>query len=186
MSDIKAKIGAASLSGNINAATIHSTILEGGTVEILVPWVYIGSEQPAPDSEAIIWIDPTDSAFVLKVLVDGEWEGVPSITGPQGPPGEPGPAGADGAPGPKGDTGDSGVYIGETAPTDENVNVWINPNGTDVEPSGGLTTEQVQSMIDASLASYDGGYTEAEIKQIVDDEVATMDIPTTLAWNQFE
>lgn len=29
----------------------------------------------------------------------------------------------------KGDTGDSGVYIGTEAPTDESVNVWINPEG---------------------------------------------------------
>lgn len=114
MSDIKAKIGAASLSGNINAATIRSTILKGGTVEIVVPWVYIGSEQPAADSQAIIWIDPTDSAFVLKLLVNGEWEGVPSITGPQGetgpqgPKGEDGRQGVDGEPGPKGDPGEQG------------------------------------------------------------------------------
>jgi len=30
----------------------------------------------------------------------------------------------------KGDTGDSGVYIGVEEPTNPNVNVWINPNGT--------------------------------------------------------
>lgn len=38
--------------------------------------------------------------------------------------------------GPKGDTGDSGVYIGETAPTDPDVSVWIDTSGTrDLAPT---------------------------------------------------
>lgn len=37
--------------------------------------------------------------------------------------------------GEKGDTGNSGVYVGETEPTDPNVNVWLNPDG---DPSGGV------------------------------------------------
>lgn len=211
MSDIKAKIGAASLSGNINAATIRSTILKGGTVEIVVPWVYIGSEQPAADSQAIIWIDPTDSAFVLKLLVNGEWEGVPSITGPQGetgpqgPKGEDGRQGIDGAQGPKGDpgeqgpkgdkgdtgaqgpAGDPGVYLGEVAPTDENIKVWINPNGTDIQQEG-LTETQVQTMIDSALENYqvpDCGYSEEAVRQIVDEKIATIEIPAALTWNTF-
>jgi hypothetical protein len=40
-------------------------------------------------------------------------------------------------PGPK---GDSGVYVGASAPTDESVNVWINPNGKAIDmPTGGAT-----------------------------------------------
>jgi len=35
--------------------------------------------------------------------------------------------------GEKGDTGPAGVYLGETAPTDPTINVWVDPNG---EPSG--------------------------------------------------
>lgn len=35
----------------------------------------------------------------------------------------------EGPPGQKGDTGDSGVYIGNTAPTNPDVKVWINPEG---------------------------------------------------------
>lgn len=35
--------------------------------------------------------------------------------------------------GTKGDTGNSGVYMGETEPTDPDVNVWINPDGEAVE-----------------------------------------------------
>ena len=45
-------------------------------------------------------------------------------TGLKGDTGETGPQG------PKGDTGDSGVYVGTTTPTDPDVNVWFNPNGT--------------------------------------------------------
>lgn len=35
----------------------------------------------------------------------------------------------DGAPGAKGDTGASGVYIGDSAPTDPTVNVWVDTDG---------------------------------------------------------
>ena len=54
-------------------------------------------------------------------------QGIQGETGPQGPQGIQGETGAQG---PKGDTGDSGVYIGTTAPSDPDVNVWINPSGT--------------------------------------------------------
>lgn len=49
--------------------------------------------------------------------------------GPKGDKGEPGPQGEPGKDGEKGETGDSGVYIGQTEPTDPDVNVWIDPNG---------------------------------------------------------
>jgi hypothetical protein len=49
--------------------------------------------------------------------------------GPQGPQGLPGQDGKDGKDG----SGGSGIHIGSEPPTDENVNIWINPNG---EPSG--------------------------------------------------
>ena len=39
------------------------------------------------------------------------------------------PKGQVGEKGDKGDTGDSGVYIGASAPSDENVNVWIDSDG---------------------------------------------------------
>ena len=45
-------------------------------------------------------------------------------TGPQGPKGDTGETGPQG---PAGADGASGVYVGETEPTDETVNVWINP-----------------------------------------------------------
>ena len=43
--------------------------------------------------------------------------------GPQGEPGEQGPVGEKGA------DGDSGVYVGASAPTDPQKNVWIDPTG---------------------------------------------------------
>lgn len=36
---------------------------------------------------------------------------------------------------PKGDRGESGVYIGDSEPTDPDINVWIDPNGTASIPS---------------------------------------------------
>lgn len=53
-------------------------------------------------------------------------------TGPQGPQGiqgEVGPQGEPGAQGPQGEPGASGVYVGSDAPTDPDVNVWIDPDG---------------------------------------------------------
>ena len=49
--------------------------------------------------------------------------------GAPGEKGDPGPQGNPGKDGEKGETGDSGVYIGQTEPTDPDVNVWIDPNG---------------------------------------------------------
>jgi hypothetical protein len=72
----------------------------------------------------------------IKNPVTGEWESIKAIPGPagakgdQGPAGERGPVGETGERGPKGDTGDSGVHIGGTAPIDENVNMWINPDSS--------------------------------------------------------
>ena len=56
--------------------------------------------------------------------------------------------GAKGDKGDKGDTGESGVVISTTAPVDEDVSVWINPNGTATEI---LTRADVQDMIDDSI-----------------------------------
>ena len=60
----------------------------------------------------------------------------------------------------KGDRGDSGVYVGGDKPTDEEVNVWIEPVAEDVdvlateeyvdktiESKGYMTEEQVRALI---------------------------------------
>ena len=90
---------------------------------------------------------------------NGNWVSIDVIKGEKGDKGDPGERGADGAPGKdgvmtfeeltpeqretlKGDTGDSGVYIGETEPTDEDVLVWIDTTGDEVEVAtvSGMTT----------------------------------------------
>ena len=79
--------------------------------------------------------------------IQGE-KGDTGETGPQGERGEKGETGAtgpqgiqgeQGEQGPKGDTGESGVYYGTTEPTDEEIKVWIDPNGV---PSEILVAEQ--------------------------------------------
>ena len=59
-------------------------------------------------------------------------QGIQGEVGPQGPQGiqgEVGPQGETGAQGPQGEPGASGVYVGSDAPTDPDVNVWIDPDG---------------------------------------------------------
>ena len=75
-------------------------------------------------------------------------KGDPGEIGPQGEKGEPGPQGIQGEKGetgPKGQDGKSGVIVSESAPTDLDIKVWVNPTGT---PSTGLVTqEQLQAAI---------------------------------------
>ena len=54
--------------------------------------------------------------------------------------------------GDKGDRGDSGVYIGTEEPTDENINVWIDTDGTstnldNIDLSGYVTTETFNTAL---------------------------------------
>lgn len=78
------------------------------------------------------------------------------VNGAKGDKGDKGDTGAQGI---KGDTGDAGVEISTTQPTDPDVSVWINPNGTATEI---LTRAQVQAMIDASINSSIGGVLNGE------------------------
>ena len=61
-------------------------------------------------------------------------QGDPGIQGPKGDPGiqgEPGIQGPKGDPGIQGEpgpTGKSGVHLGSTAPTDPDINIWIDPD----------------------------------------------------------
>ena len=50
--------------------------------------------------------------------------------------------------GEKGETGDSGVYVGTTAPEDESVNVWIDPDGAGmvVSEAKSLTVAEVRAI----------------------------------------
>ncbi|MBR7132337.1 MAG: metallophosphoesterase [Clostridia bacterium] len=73
---------------------------------------------------------------------DGEnhWNELPWWLGPKGEDGE---QGKDGAPG---EPGKAGVYIGSEEPTDEDVSVWIDPNGED-------------TLISVSVAETENGHT---------------------------
>lgn len=63
----------------------------------------------------------------------------------RGPAGEPGPPGEDGLP---------GVYLGDTAPTDPLVSVWVIPSGTgETYP----TEDQVRQMINETLGVIENG-----------------------------
>ena len=57
----------------------------------------------------------------------------------KGDKGDPGSAGKDGEP------GQSGVFIGTSAPTDKDINVWINPNGEGQVPTG-METAVIRSI----------------------------------------
>lgn len=75
---------------------------------------------------------------VMKVKQGDQWIPIPSITGAPGPQGI------------QGNTGNSGVYVGTTAPTDPDVNVWVNPDGDEWDPvssmqDGSLTEEKIDS-----------------------------------------
>ena len=72
-----------------------------------------------------------------------------------------------GGPGPK---GDSGVYVGDTAPTDPNIKVWIKPAGT-VDSSKQLITEAEleEALKDIDLSDY---YTKEEVNQVITDALA--------------
>lgn len=128
---------------NIGAVLSNKQPLSGS---LSLPDKYVGPPGPAgqdgfspiatvtqTEDGATISIQDANGTTTAKVS-----NGAPGRQGDPGPQGEPGKDGApgkdgqDGAPGAKGEkgeTGDSGVYIGQTEPTDPDVNVWIDPNG---------------------------------------------------------
>ena len=70
-------------------------------------------------------------------------QGIQGIQGKQGVKGDTGEKGD------KGDTGDSGVYIGTTAPIDEDVNVWINPEARDSDVAIMIDEEPTKNSANA-------------------------------------
>ena len=70
-------------------------------------------------------------------------QGIQGIQGKQGAKGDTGEKGD------KGDTGDSGVYIGTTAPIDEDVNVWINPEAIDSDVAIMIDEEPTKNSANA-------------------------------------
>ena len=124
---------------------------------------------------------------------NGEFKGETGPQGPQGETGPQGPAGVDGTvtfeelteeqkeslrgpqgeQGLQGEVGPAGVYLGETEPIDENVNVWIDPNGSPEV----LADNIVFSDNDTLQDKYDNG--DLATKDYVDDMLG--DVNTILA-----
>lgn len=63
------------------------------------------------------------------------------------------PKGTPGKDGDKGETGNSGVYVGSEAPTDEGVNVWIDPAGDTSEYAKKEYVDELIGSINAELAT---------------------------------
>lgn len=78
-------------------------------------------------------VDPATGAVTLTYGIPKGIKGDKGDTGEQGIQGiqgEKGDKGDTGNTGAKGDTGNSGVYIGAAEPTDEDIDVWIDTDGT--------------------------------------------------------
>lgn len=76
----------------------------------------------------------------------------------------------------KGDTGDSGVYVGEQAPANPEINVWIEPDGTASE-NGLITKEELDEILEDYNPEVDlTGYAteEAVSQQITEANQATL------------
>lgn len=77
------------------------------------------------------------------------------LVGPEGP------QGIQGEIGPQGETGDSGVYYGNEAPTDPNVNVWVNSEGDAYVPVANVKETSTGATI--TVTDYNGT-TSVDIK----------------------
>lgn len=102
----------------------------------------------------------------------GEIENIPIINAEMSNPIYRGPAGrdgADGADGKDGKPGKSGVYLGDTEPEDEEINVWIDP---DAETEIIITEKQLNEK----LENYP---TKEEVSELIPDvdlsDYATID-----------
>lgn len=122
---------------------------------------------------------PGKSAY--EVAVDNGFEGteqewLASLIGPEGkegpvgPIGDTGEKGDKGDQGEKGDTGDSGVYVGTEEPEDEDIVVWVNPNGEAYlgcaanisydDSATKINVTNVQKAIEAIFALVNGSSTD--------------------------
>lgn len=63
-------------------------------------------------------------------------------------------SGVQGIQGPKGEVGESGVYIGTIEPTEEEINVWLDPSGVTEDY---LTESEVINLIEAALGEVENG-----------------------------
>lgn len=80
-----------------------------------VPRISTGTPDTPPEHAGDVRITPTGE---LLNAVDGQWDTIGNLTGPQGEPGPQGPQGEPGPQGPKGETGPQGPK-GDTGPQGE-------------------------------------------------------------------
>lgn len=73
----------------------------------------------------------------------------------------------------KGEKGESGVYVGTEAPTDSDINVWIDPSGDGAQYA---TEEYVDEAIDSAVSEasqvFANYYTKEEVEQLIAQAVA--------------
>lgn len=172
---------------NIGAVLTNKQPLAG---TLSLPDKYVGPSgpegpegQPGKDGfSPIATVTQTENGATISIQdVNGTTTAEVS-NGAPGEKGDPGPQGPAGKDGEKGETGDSGVYIGQTEPTDPDVNVWIDPNGQPSAVSASSVsfddttaqtgTSNVQDAIDYLVqnGSGGGGGTAADIS--FDDSIA--------------
>lgn len=110
-------------------------------------------------------LTPEQKASLKGDKGDKGEKGDPGEIGPQGEKGEPGPKGDKGDKGdvgPQGQDGKSGVIVSESAPTDLDITVWLNPTGT---PSTGfVTSEQLQAAIKDFV-------TESDVMTLIENSI---------------
>lgn len=60
--------------------------------------------------------------------------------------------------GEQGEAGESGVYIGEQAPEEEDINVWIEPDGTATAPDAFATKQYVDNLFNSIINGEEVAY----------------------------
>lgn len=100
----------------------------------------------------------------IKNQETGVWEKIPALKGDKG---EPGATGPQGEAGPAGKDGADGVYVGTSEPQDENIRIWLNPDGVPgsvatlsqvgvVKPDGTTITVSEDGTLSLAVANFEG------------------------------
>lgn len=124
------------------------------TGAIMSAWPVVIDSSKSGDTTTVKLYTSSITPDATITIKDGA-DGADGDTGPQGPQGPTGATGATGATGPQGPTGDSGVYIGTSAPTDPDVNVWINPDGTAINPTMSSDVKAALLLLASKVAYID-------------------------------
>ncbi len=102
------------------------------------------ARKAAEDAQAsvITSTDINENGELVITYADGTTKNIGNVKGDKGE---------------KGDIGNSGVHVGTDEPTDENINVWVNPDGiADETPSGGSGADGFSPTVE--ITEIDGGH----------------------------